>query len=82
MNITCSEVLRHATRGDLRGAAQSAVDAARNQSQPVTDAIFQATRSTAESASSLSEALQGTPPGLAISDYHCYVMSVYATCAL
>lgn len=54
-----SEVLKHATRGDVRRAAKAAADMARYQAQPVTDAVGQATRDTAQSASSISDALQG-----------------------
>ena len=56
---TCSEVLKHATRGDVRRAAKAAADAARQQSQPVVDAVSQATRDTAQSVSSFSDVLQG-----------------------
>ncbi|KAL0047600.1 hypothetical protein WJX82_007565 [Trebouxia sp. C0006] len=54
-----SEVLKHATRGDVRRAAKAAADMARYQAQPVTDAVGQATRDTAQSASSISDVLQG-----------------------
>ncbi|KAL0037748.1 hypothetical protein WJX77_010712 [Trebouxia sp. C0004] len=54
-----SEVLKHATRGDVRRAAKAAADMARYQAQPVADVVAQATRDTAQSASSISDVLQG-----------------------
>ncbi|KAA6417526.1 MAG: chaperone activity of bc1 complex- mitochondrial-like [Trebouxia sp. A1-2] len=54
-----SEVLKHATRGDVRRAAKAAADMARYQAQPVADAVGQATRDTAQSASNISDVLQG-----------------------
>lgn len=54
-----SEVLKHATRGDVRRAAKAAADMARYQAQPVADAVGQATRDNAQSASSISDILQG-----------------------
>ncbi len=54
-----SEVLKHATRGDVQRAAKAAAEMARYQAQPVTDAVGQATRDTAQSASSISNVLQG-----------------------
>ena len=54
-----SEVLKHATRGDVKRAAKAAAEMAKYQAQPVTDAVGQATRDTAQSASSISDVLQG-----------------------
>lgn len=53
-------MLKHAARGDVRSAAKAAADAARHQSQPIADAVGQATRDSAQSASSFSDVVQGS----------------------
>lgn len=53
-------MLKHASRGDVRSAAKAAADAARHQSQPMADAVGQATRDSAQAASSFSDVVQGS----------------------
>ena len=55
----CSDVLRHASKGDLRRAAKAAADAARHQTEPVAAAVGQATKEAAQSVGTVRDILQG-----------------------
>ena len=55
----CSQSLRRAGQGDLKGAAQAAADAAMRQSEPAARAMEQAATEAAKAAGNVAQSMQG-----------------------
>ena len=55
----CSQSLRRAGQGDLKGAAQAAADAAMRQSEPAARAMEKAAKEAAVAAESVAQSMQG-----------------------
>lgn len=55
----CSQSLRRAGQGDLKGAAQAAADAAMRQSEPAARAMEKAAKEAAVAAENVAQSMQG-----------------------